>query len=125
MPPTRSSPPSSTQRSGPEPRPALAVLLALGARRLRAGGGAAAAGDDACCAALFEQLDAIDFGPRPALIGGFDFRQSLIAQVQQGRCLTFGRDLAGLEALGAGLAPRCGRRAGRRWGGRWRCRPGW
>ena len=105
MPPTRSSPPSSTRRSGPEPRPALAGLLAL-ALVACAPVAAPPPGDDAWCASRFEQLDAIDFGPRPALTGGFDFRQSLIAQVHQGRCLTFGDDIAGLEALGARLAPR-------------------
>ena len=103
--PTRSSPSSSTQRSGPEPRPALAVLLAL-ALAACAPVAAPPPGDDAWCASRFEQLDAIDFGPRPALTGGFDFRQGLIAQVHQGRCLTFGDDIAGLETLGAGLAPR-------------------
>ena len=122
MPPTRSSPSSSTRRSGPEPRPALAVLLALALAACAAGG--AAARRDAWCASRFEQLDAIDFGPRPALTGGFDFRQGLIAAGAAGRCLTFGDDIAGLEGLGAGLAPRsaAGRAA---FGAAVRCRPGW
>jgi hypothetical protein len=106
MPPTRSCPRSSTRRSGPEPRPAVAGLLALAlALAACAPGPLPPPGDDAWCASRFEQLDAIDFGPRPAMTGGFDFRQSLIAQIHQGRCLTFGNDIAGLEALGARLAP--------------------
>jgi hypothetical protein len=102
MPHTRSWRPSSTRRSGPEA--ALAGLLAL-ALAACVPVAAPPAGDDAWCASRFAELDAIDFGPRPALTGGFDFRQSLIAQVHQGRCLTFGDDIAGLEALGASLAP--------------------
>jgi hypothetical protein len=83
-------------------RPGLALALGLAACATVA---PPPQGDDGYCASLFEQLDAIDFGPRPARVGGFDFRQSLIAQVQQRRCLTFSRDLDGLEALAASLAP--------------------
>jgi hypothetical protein len=102
MPPTRSSPPGSTRRSAPER--ALAVVVAIGlAGCAPAAAPPVAAG--ATCAGLFQQLDAIDFGPRPALLGGFDFRQSLIAAVQQNRCLTFTRNLEGMQAVGAGLAP--------------------
>lgn len=81
----------------------LAAILALGL----AGCTPAAAPPDAgtTCTGLFEQLDAIDFGPRPALVGGFDFRQSLVAQVQQRKCLTYTRNLEGLESLAASLAP--------------------
>jgi len=60
--------------------------------------------DNAYCAWLFDRLDAIDFGPQPAVIG-FDFRQSLIASIQQNKCLTFTRNLTELEAVGARLAP--------------------
>jgi hypothetical protein len=100
MPPTRSCPPGSTRRSGPEAAGLLALALAACAPAT-----APPPGDDAWCASRFAELDAIDFGPRPALVGGFDFRQSLVAQVHQGRCLTFGDDIAGLEALGASPAP--------------------
>ena len=102
MPPTRSSPPSSTRRSAPER--ALAVVIAIGLAGCAPAAAPPVAGV-ATCAGLFEQLDAIDFGPRPALVGGFDFRQSLIAAVQQRKCLTFTRNLEGLEGLAAGLAP--------------------
>ena len=104
MPPTRSSPPSSTRRSAPERALAGLVVLALGLAACAPATPPPPAGS-ATCAGLFEQLDAIDFGPRPALVGGFDFRQSLIAQVQQNRCLTFTRNLEGLEGLAASLAP--------------------
>jgi hypothetical protein len=83
-------------------RPGLALALGLAAC---ASVTAPPPSDDDYCASLFEQLDAIDFGPRPAMVGGFDFRQSLVARVQQGRCLTFSRDLDGLDALAATLAP--------------------
>ena len=96
--------PALTQRRSAGRGLAALVALALGL----GGCAPAAAPPDAgaTCAQLFGQLDAIDFGPRPALTGGFDFRQGLIAQVHQGRCLTFGDDIAGLEMFGAGLAPR-------------------
>jgi hypothetical protein len=83
-------------------RPGLVLALGLAACATVA---APPPGDDGYCASVFEQLDAIDFGPRPAVVGGFDFRQSLVARVHQGRCLTSSRDLDGIEALAASLAP--------------------
>ena len=52
--------------------------------------------DNRYCAQLFDQLDAYDFLPLP--VGpAFDFRQMQIARIQQARCLTFTRNLVGLE----------------------------
>ena len=95
--------PALTQRRSAGRGLAALVALALGL----GGCAPAAAPPDAgaTCAQLFGQLDAIDFGPRPALVGGFDFRQSLVAQIQQRKCLTYTRNLEGLEALAASLAP--------------------
>ena len=105
MPPMTKWRPGSTRRSGAERRRVGALAAAL----LALAGGcvpvAAPPADGARCAALFGQLDAIDFGPRPAMTGGFDFRQSLVAAVQQNHSLTLTRNLEGLEAVGAGLAP--------------------
>jgi hypothetical protein len=86
------------------PERALAAVVAIGLIGC-APAAAPPAAVGATCVGLFEQLDAIDFGPRPALVGGFDFRQSLIAAVQQNRCLTFTRNLEAMEAVGSGLAP--------------------
>ncbi len=49
---------------------------------------------DAWCAQLFDQLDGYDWLPTP----GFDFRQMQLARIRQAHCLTFTRDLAGMEA---------------------------
>lgn len=56
-------------------------------------------GNGQYCAQLFDQLDSYDFLPVP---GGpaFDFRQMQIARIQQARCLTFTRNLVGIEAKG-------------------------
>ena len=54
-------------------------------------------GDNAYCAQLFDQLDRIEFLPQPAM--GFDFRQMQLSRIRQARCLTFTRNLAGVEAL--------------------------
>jgi hypothetical protein len=103
----RRSPPSSTRRSGPEP-PRCSLRLASTALALGLVACAPATrpppGDAGYCATLFDQLDAIEFGPRPGMVG-FDFRQQQIARIQQAKCLTFTRDLEGLEGLGARLAP--------------------
>ena len=62
-------------------------------------------GNDQYCAQLFDQLDSYDFLPLP---GGpaFDFRQMQIARIQQARCLTFTRNLVGLEAKAGQVADR-------------------
>ena len=55
-------------------------------------------GNDQYCAQLFDQLDSYDFLPVP--VGpAFDFRQMQIARIQQARCLTFTRNLVGLEDM--------------------------
>ena len=54
--------------------------------------------DNRYCAQLFDQLNSYDFLPVP--VGpGFDFRQMQIARIQQARCLTFTRELVGLETF--------------------------
>jgi len=77
---------------------ALATLLGCAAA-------APSPADDRYCAQLFDQLDAYDFVPLP---GGpsFDFRQMQIARIHQARCLTFTRNLIGLDAIDAGAAGR-------------------
>jgi hypothetical protein len=63
------------------------------------------AGDNRYCAQLFDQLDAYDFMPLP--VGpAFDFRQMQLARIRQARCLTFTRNLVGLDTVGGIVAPR-------------------
>lgn len=81
--------------------PAAAVLLALAA--CSAAVVPAPQADNATCAGLFDQLDAIE--EQPGLSVGFDFRAQQIARIQQAKCLTFSRQIAGLEALATDLAP--------------------
>ena len=60
-------------------------------------------GNNQYCAQLFDQLDSYDF--LPVQVGPtFDFRQMQIARIQQARCLTFTRNLVGLEANGSQAA---------------------
>jgi hypothetical protein len=50
-------------------------------------------------------LDAYDFMPLP--VGpAFDFRQMQLARIRQARCLTFTRNLVGLDTVGGIVAPR-------------------
>jgi hypothetical protein len=50
-------------------------------------------------------LDAYDFMPLP--VGPtFDFRQMQLARIRQARCLTFTRNLVGLDTAGGPVAPR-------------------
>jgi hypothetical protein len=58
--------------------------------------------DNAHCAELFDQLDAIEFVPQPGALS-FDFRQMQLSRLRQARCLTFTRNLAGLEVLAGDL----------------------
>ena len=60
--------------------------------------------ENAYCAQLFDQLDSYEFLPQPVF--GFNFRQMQLSRIRQARCLTFTRDLAGMEALDESLAPR-------------------
>jgi hypothetical protein len=75
---------------------------------LLAGLGCAAApppGDSAHCAMLFDQLDGVEWLPAPGGFVGFDFRQQQLARIRQARCMTFTRQIDGLEALAEDLAP--------------------
>jgi hypothetical protein len=59
-------------------------------------------GDQGYCAQLFDQLDVIErtaFVPSP--LGAPDLRQMQLARIRQAGCLTFSRDLAGLDAAAA------------------------
>lgn len=74
-------------------RAAFALILLLGCV-------AAPSSSSNCngyCAQHFDQLDGFD--RLPALTAGFDFRQMQIARIRQGNCITFTRDLAGMETL--------------------------
>ena len=53
--------------------------------------------NDAYCAELFDQLDGFDWLPTPTI--GFNFRQMQLARIRQANCITFTRDLAGLDTL--------------------------
>jgi hypothetical protein len=53
---------------------------------------------------LFDQLDAMEFVPHPGA-PSFDFRQMQLARIRQARCVTFTRDLVGMEAVAADLRP--------------------
>lgn len=56
--------------------------------------------DDGTCAELFDQFDAYEALPTP----GFDFRQMQLAKIRQHGCLTFHRQLVGLEGAVASTA---------------------
>ncbi len=71
------------------------ALLAVGGC---AGASRPPAADDATCARLLDQFDAYEALPTP----GFDFRQMQLAKIRQYGCLTFSRQLTGLE--GAAVA---------------------
>jgi hypothetical protein len=58
---------------------------------------------NAVCAALFDRLDVIEFTPQTGF--GFDFRQAQLARIREGRCLTFTREISGLETFEARPAP--------------------
>ena len=60
--------------------------------------------DNHYCAQLFDQFDAYEFMP---LAGPtFDFRQMQLARIRQARCLTFTRNLVGLDTAAGRVASR-------------------
>jgi hypothetical protein len=60
--------------------------------------------DSPYCAALFNQLDAMEFTPQPGNFG-FDFREMQLARIRQARCITFTDQLIGMETLASQLSP--------------------
>lgn len=74
-------------------RTAGALALALLAVAGCAGASRPPAADNATCARLLDRFDAYEALPTP----GFDFRQMQLAKIRQYGCLTFHRQIAGLE----------------------------
>jgi hypothetical protein len=58
--------------------------------------------NNAYCATLFDQLDAMEFVPQPQALY-FDFRQTQLARIRQAGCITFTRNLVGMEAVAESL----------------------